>query len=95
MYKLSVLRGDSTERLQGGHMFRKVPLTTAAVRLTLLVVSLSRRSHWQQDVEEADTSAICNKTSHTPRSPFKAPASREFTTASDESFIYFMFDFDS
>ncbi|CAL8350266.1 unnamed protein product [Merluccius merluccius] len=32
-------------------------------------------SHWQQDVEEADTSAICNKT-HTPRSAFKPPPSR-------------------
>ncbi|KAJ3592990.1 hypothetical protein NHX12_005328 [Muraenolepis orangiensis] len=33
-------------------------------------------SHWQQDVEEADTSAICNRTSHTPRSALRPSASR-------------------
>ncbi|KAG7272597.1 hypothetical protein CRUP_003519 [Coryphaenoides rupestris] len=33
-------------------------------------------SHWQQDVEEADTAAICNKTSHTPRSALRPPVPR-------------------
>lgn len=32
-------------------------------------------SHWQQDVEEADTSAICNRTSSSPRSARPAASS--------------------
>lgn len=38
-------------------------------------------SHWQQDVEEADTSAICNRTLVSPRSR---------PVASRESFLRFL-----
>lgn len=40
-------------------------------------------SHWQQDVEEADTSAICNTTVPSPRSA-RPPAAREFPLLSHQ-----------
>lgn len=43
-------------------------------------------SHWQQDVEEADTSAICNRTSLSPRSTRPA-APRECCVGGDCSLV--------
>lgn len=57
-----------------GWRLREVSLITAGPQPVILS-GVFCFSHWQQDVEEADTSAICNRTLVSPRS--KPAASRE------------------
>lgn len=65
---------ERAERVQP----HRAPLITAANRHPVVLSALLRLSHWQQDVEEADTSAICNKTFPSTRSTRPAAAPREW-----------------
>lgn len=57
------------------HLY-KVPVIPAANLHLVVLFGTLCLSHWQQDVEEADTSAICNKTLSNARSN-RPLASRE------------------